>query len=62
VNHHEAAGAEAGQRALDRERGEDRGDRGIDRVATGAQDAGARLGGQGMARGDDPGQGARLPG
>ena len=53
VDEHEAAGAEAGQRALDRERGEHRADRGVDRVAALAQDLGAGLRGQRMPGGDD---------
>ena len=53
AHHHEAAGAEAGQRALDREGGEHRGDRGVDRIAALAQHLGARLGGEGMPRRDD---------
>ena len=59
MDHHEAARAEPGQRALDRERGQDRGDCGIDGVAARTEDAGARLGGQWMARGDDPAHAAQ---
>ncbi len=56
------AGAEPGQRALDREGGENRGDRGVDRVAALAQHLGARLGGQGVPRRDDAAHGAGLAG
>src|SRR6185295_16249291 len=51
-------GAEAGQRALDGEGGEHRADRGINRVATCAQDLGPRLGGKWVTRCDDPAHGA----
>ena len=54
VDHHVAAGAEPGQRALDREGGEHRADRGVDRVAAFAQDPGTGLGGQRMPGCDDP--------
>ena len=46
VGEHEAAGAEAGQQALDGERGQHRADRGVERVAALAQDLRARLRGQ----------------
>ena len=61
VDEHEAAGAEAGQRALDREGGEHRGDRGVDGVAALAQHPGAGLGGQRVAGGDDAAAHARQP-
>ena len=50
---HVAAGAEPGEQRLGDERREHRGERGVDRVAAGAQDLGAGLGGHGMAGGDD---------
>jgi hypothetical protein len=54
VDHHEAARAEAGQRALDREGGEHRGNRGVDGVSTLAQHLRSRLGGEWMAGSDNP--------
>ena len=54
VDHHVAAGAEPGQRALDRKGSQHRADGGVDRVAARAQDPGAGLGGQRMAGCDDP--------
>src|SRR6185503_1874671 len=53
VDEHEAACTEAGQRALGDDRGEHRGDRAVDRVATLAQRPGAGLRGCRMAAGDD---------
>ena len=50
---HVAAGAQAGQQRLGHERGEQRGERGVDGVAAGAQDAGPGLGGQRVAGRDD---------
>ena len=50
---HVAACAEAGEQGLRHERGQHRGDRGVDGVTAVAQHARARLGGEGMARCDD---------
>ena len=58
VDEHVAAGAEARQRALGGERGQDRGHCGVDRVAALAQRPGARLGGRRMPGGDDAAAGA----
>ena len=54
VDEHEAAGPQPGERALGDEGGQHRGDRGVDRVAALAQDAGPRLGGQRMPGRDCP--------
>ena len=50
---HVAAGAEPGQLRLGDERRRHRGERGVDRVAAGAQHLRAGVSGQRMARGDD---------
>ena len=50
---HVAAGAEAGQQRLGHERRHQRRQRGVDGVAAGAQDVGARGSGQGVAGRDD---------
>lgn len=58
---HVAAGAEPGQQRLGRERGQHRGERGVDGVAAGAQHVGAGLGAERMSRRDDAAR-ALLPG
>ena len=50
---HVAAGAEAGQQRLGDERREHRRQRGVDRVAAGAEDLRTGLCGEGMTGGDD---------
>ena len=50
---HVAAGAEPGQQRLGHERGEHRRQRRVDRVAAGAEELRAGLGGHGVAGGDD---------
>ena len=53
VDQHEAAGAGPRQGRLADERHEHRGDRGVDRVAAGAQRVGSGLGRQRVPGGDD---------
>ena len=58
---HVAAGAEPGQQRLGHERREHRRQRGVDRVAAGAQDVRAGGRGQRVAGRDDAGAGHRAP-
>jgi hypothetical protein len=61
VDEHEAAGTEAGERALDRERGEHGADRRVNGVSALAQHIGASLRRERMPGGDDSSH-TRLPG